>query len=106
MSEVVTQNELDELFKNFPVDVEDEKKVRDHKDNVHHPDHYNKGPIECWDVMEQVYGIQETMVFCKLNAFKYLWRCDCKNGTEDIKKAKTYLEKYLELEYKLCSKGE
>lgn len=75
------------------------------KDDPVHPSHYG-GKIQCWDAMEEAFGIQETMIFCKLNAFKYLWRCDRKNGTEDIKKAKVYLEKYLELDYKLESKGE
>ena len=74
--------------------------------NPINPNHYKTGGIECWDAMEQVYGIQETMIFCKLNAFKYLWRCDRKNGSEDIQKAKVYLEKYLELNNKLDNKGE
>jgi hypothetical protein len=27
------------------------------------------------------------------NAFKYIWRADLKNGVEDLKKAKWYLER-------------
>ena len=36
--------------------------------------------------------------FCRLNAFKYLFRSDRKNGVEDIKKANWYLTRFLMLE--------
>ena len=35
--------------------------------------------------------------FCICNAFKYLYRHENKNGVEDVRKAKWYLDKYLEL---------
>ena len=41
------------------------------------------------------------MDFCLLNAFKYLWRCNFKNGSEDVEKAQWYIDKYLELEGQL-----
>jgi len=68
--------------------------------NVEHPSHYNQGKFECIDVMIEVYGIEAVKVFCLLNAFKYLWRCNEKNGSEDIEKAVWYLNEYLELEAK------
>lgn len=37
------------------------------------------------------------MDFCLCNAFKYIWRHSRKNGVEDIRKAKWYIDKYLEL---------
>lgn len=65
---------------------------------VKHPEHYKTGKFECIDVMVDVYGKEATKDFCLLNAFKYLWRCKNKGKEiEDIKKAKFYLEKYLEL---------
>lgn len=65
---------------------------------VEHPEHYKTGKIECIDAMVEVYGAEATKDFCLLNAFKYLWRCKHKGkDIEDIKKAKFYLEKYLEL---------
>ena len=42
------------------------------EERVNHPSHYNHGKLECIDIMEDVFGIDETKAFCKLNAFKYL----------------------------------
>ena len=67
-------------------------------DNVNHPSHYNQGGFECIDVMVSTFGEEATEDFCLLNAFKYIWRCGSKGGIEDIKKAKWYLDKILELE--------
>lgn len=67
-------------------------------ENVNHPSHYNHGRLECIDIMEDVFGIDETKAFCKLNAFKYLVRAELKgNELEDIDKALWYLEKHQEL---------
>lgn len=66
-------------------------------DNVNHPSHYETGKFECIEVMQEVFGTAAVMSFCKGNAFKYVYRMDRKNGTEDAKKAIWYLNKYLEL---------
>lgn len=66
-------------------------------DTVNHPFHYTQGGIECIDAMESAFGARELAVYCKIAAFKYIWRCEHKNGSEDIKKAIWYLNKYLEL---------
>ena len=58
---------------------------------VNHPKHYN-GKYECIEVMRDVFGEDAVKSFCILNAFKYIWRHNKKNGTEDLKKAKWYLE--------------
>ncbi len=68
------------------------------EEKVNHPDHYNSGEYECIDVMVDVFGVEATENFCLLNAFKYLWRADHKNGLEDIKKGDWYLKKIIELE--------
>ena len=65
--------------------------------NVNHPSHYCTGKYECIDVMLETQGIEATKNFCLCNAFKYLYRHDGKNGLEDIKKAKWYIDKYIEL---------
>ena len=76
----------------------DDKNNTDVSNNmVIHPNHYNQGKIECWDAMVETYGKDATATFCKLNAFKYLWRASEKNGMEDINKAINYLNKYKEL---------
>lgn len=64
---------------------------------VDHPSHYNQGGIECIDAMVAAFGIEEVKIFCKLNAFKYLWRSEEKNGAEDISKAQWYINKFQEL---------
>lgn len=68
------------------------------QDAVNHPSHYNQGKYECFDVMVETFGKEETKNFCLLNAFKYIWRANEKNGSEDVKKAIWYLEKMMEME--------
>lgn len=64
---------------------------------VDHPSHYKGNKYECIDVMLDTFGKDEVKAFCKLNAFKYLYRADKKNGLEDMKKAEWYLKKFNEL---------
>lgn len=66
-------------------------------DNVNHPSHYETGNFECIDVMIETQGKDAVMNFCICNAFKYLYRHNRKNKIEDIKKAKWYIDKYIEL---------
>ena len=67
-------------------------------DNINHPAHYEVGGYECVKVMEAIFGKEQVAIWSKLNAFKYLWRCDHKNNTEeDIGKADWYLKNYLKL---------
>ncbi len=67
------------------------------QNNVNHPSHYKGEKYECIDVMEEIYGKDAVKIFCQLNAFKYLWRANRKNGKEDIAKAQWYLEKINEI---------
>lgn len=69
-------------------------------DNVNHPSHYETWNFECIDVMIETQGKEAVMDFCIFNAFKYIYRHNNKNGVEDIKKAKWYLDKYIELSEK------
>lgn len=70
-------------------------------DNVNHPAHYAlPSGIECIDVLEATQGKEDVQAFCVCNAIKYLYRHKTKNGIEDVKKAKWYLEKYIDLEEK------
>ena len=66
-------------------------------DVINHPSHYTQGGIECIDAMESAFGAAQLAVYCKIAAFKYIWRCEYKNGVEDVKKAIWYLNKFLEL---------
>lgn len=63
-------------------------------DNVHAPDHYKlRGlDIEAIDVIRGALTEDEFRGFCKGNVLKYTIREGHKNGDEDLKKAKKYLE--------------
>jgi|TARA_R110002167_G_scaffold70374_3_gene198283 hypothetical protein len=71
----------------------------DKKERVHHPTHYNKG-IEMWD-----YSYSHNLDFFEGNVVKYVTRWKEKNGIEDLKKAKSYLDKLIEL-YESNNSGE
>jgi len=62
-------------------------------DNVNHPSHYTSGcGFECIDMMKMILSDDEFEGFCIGNAIKYIWRHKDKGGTEDLLKAKWYLE--------------
>ena len=66
--------------------------------NVDHPQHYKGNGIECIDAMIAAFGEEEVASFCKLNAFKYIWRSLHKGkDLEDIEKAIWYLNKYKDI---------
>lgn len=68
------------------------------KDNVNHPDHYKSSSgLEAIDVIEaftaELFGLEAV---CTGNALKYLLRWKKKNGVEDLKKARWYLNCMIE----------
>ena len=79
----------------------DEKKILDiifaednqeEKENVKHPEHYNKHNIECLEVAE-------LFNFNRGNALKYIWRSgekDKKREIEDLEKAMFYIDREIE----------
>lgn len=73
-------------------------------EKVNHPKYYQRGDgKECIDLMEEIYGRQAVINFCKCNAFKYKWRAGKKEDNpveQDIAKAKWYEDKARELEKK------
>nr|DAS82787.1 MAG TPA: nucelotide kinase [Caudoviricetes sp.] len=89
----------DDKFDNFiPLkDVAPSVNEKPVNDSVNHPSHYATGKYECIDVMLEIFGVEAVKTFCLLNAFKYNYRTGNKNGLEDIKKAKWYIDKYIEL---------
>ena len=65
-------------------------------DMVNHPKHYNQGGIECIDALKAAtVGKRGIEAVCVANVIKYLWRYEEKNGIEDIRKAKFYIERLL-----------
>lgn len=65
-------------------------------ENVDHPEHYNKGEIECIDAIAAALTPEELAGFIKGSNIKYLWRTNHKGGSEDLAKAQWYLNWYLQ----------
>lgn len=62
------------------------------------PSYYNDSEISCIDAMVSAFGREATAHFCKVNAFKYIWRLGNKDDeSQEVGKIKWYLDKYLEL---------
>jgi len=67
-------------------------------DNVNHPNHYQVLPdVEAIDIIKAILG-NGFKDYCYGNILKYLLRANKKNGLEDFKKAKVYLEWFIESE--------
>ena len=67
------------------------------KDNVNHPSHYTQGAIECIDaIKEAVKGLLGIEAVCTANIIKYVWRWKFKNGVEDLRKARWYLDRLID----------
>lgn len=64
-------------------------------DPVNRPAHYTSGGIECIDAMTTAFGDEAVKNFCLRNAFKHLWRHRSKNGVEDLKKCRRYLNRLI-----------
>jgi hypothetical protein len=65
------------------------------KDNIN-PDHYKQGNIEVIDMIESATAsISGFEGYCVGNIVKYVSRYNQKNGIEDLKKSKWYLEKLI-----------
>ena len=61
-------------------------------DAVSHPAHYTSGGIECIDCIKAALG-ENFMGFLIGNVIKYSYRYRNKNGLEDLKKARWYLDR-------------
>lgn len=73
-----------------------ETKPAESEDKVNHPSHYTAGGVECIDAIEAaVTGLQGLEAVCTANVIKYVWRWKLKNGAEDLKKARWYLDKLI-----------
>lgn len=70
-------------------------------DNVHHPAHYTSGNIEVIDYIRDKLTTEQFEGYCIGNVLKYVSRYQHKNGVEDLKKARVYLDwaiGYMEME--------
>lgn len=77
-------------------------------DPVKHPNHYCYGKFECVEVIQELTaGASGPEGFLLGNVIKYLWRYRRKNGAEDLKKARRYIEMLIRLyeDPAPCEKG-
>ena len=65
-------------------------------DMVNHPPHYNQYGVECIEALRSACG-EGFEYYLQGNVMKYLWRYRYKNGVEDLKKARWYLNKLIEV---------
>ena len=93
------EKSFDDLMKK--IDEENKKRVTtENNDNIISPDHYasDKG-FEVFDVQEAfIHELKGMAASYWCNIVKYILRFQKKNGVEDLKKAKYYLEKLIEAE--------
>ena len=78
---------------------EAEKTMQEQKpDMINHPKHYTQGEIECIEAIKYINNklhMEGYEGYCLGNFIKYIWRCNFKNGWEDIDKAIFYLNELL-----------
>ena len=75
----------------FEPAIENESTEQNH-DAVNHPSHSTAGGIECIDCIKSALG-ENFMGFLIGNVIKYTYRYRNKNGLEDLKKARWYLDR-------------
>jgi len=64
---------------------------------VEHPPHYGQGAIECIDYIQDFLTREEYIGYLRGNIAKYNHRWRYKNGIEDLKKARWYHSRLIEL---------
>ncbi len=77
-------------------------------DPVNHPSHYTSGSAECIDAITAALACHTNPIWAWLTGqiIKYLWRWPMKNGVEDLKKARWYLDRLIgetESKRSICS---
>lgn len=65
-------------------------------DNVNHPNHY-LGKVEVINYIEDKLSLEQFEGYLAGNVIKYMSRYQKKNGLEDLKKGRWYLNKLIEV---------
>ena len=87
---LLTKKRLEEIVE-FQKQFRENKHETVSKEKVNHPTHYNTGKIEVIDFIED-----QKLGFKAGNVVKYVCRNKHKNGLEDLKKARWYLDRLIE----------
>ena len=64
-------------------------------DLVNRPAHYRQGGVDCIEAIEASMSREEFQGYLKGNLQKYIWRYRHKNGVEDLRKARWYLDRLI-----------
>lgn len=67
-------------------------------DNVNHPTHYTSTKIKTIEIIRDKLTAEAFEGFCIGNVLKYVTRYKLKNGLEDLKKARWYLDKIISVQ--------
>ena len=59
--------------------------------------HYASKAIQPWDAMQAWMSREEFAGYLRGNVIKYMARCNDKGGIEDVKKARHYIDKLIEV---------
>ena len=90
---------ITEQFEEAKKRLKEELEVKIEKEDVvNHPKHYTQGEIECIEVIKYINNklhMEGYEGYCLGNFIKYVWRCNFKNGWEDIDKSIFYLNELL-----------
>ena len=62
---------------------------------VNKPAHYRHGGLECIEAIEGSMSREEFHGYLKGNIEKYVWRYRYKNGVQDLRKARWYLDRLI-----------
>lgn len=74
--------------------------MKDNTNSVTAPAYYHNGGIDVIQYLELKASTDEVRGFLRGNIFKYVTRYRDKNGVEDLQKARSYIDKLIELEEK------
>ena len=65
---------------------------------IDEPEHYHKGGIDVIGFCERKLSKERRAGFFQMNILKYVTRYTEKNGVQDLKKARFYVDKLIKLE--------
>lgn len=65
-------------------------------EQINHPSHYTRGPIECIEAQRSALSPAEYKGYLKGCVMAYLWREMHKGGIDDVKKAQWFLDRLAE----------
>ena len=65
-------------------------------DIINKPMHYHSGAVDPIRYSSMHFSVEQNIGFYRVNIIKYVTRYDKKNGLEDLKKARFYLDKLID----------